>query len=175
MIPSTLLRLTFLETCCIDMSSSVEFSEAINSMYEWYQNADVCYAYMSDVSAIPDSDHDMFTRNFSASRWFTRGWTLQELIAPSIVSFYNSEWVFLGTKEGLVELISSTTNIDMCVLCDYRRLDEFTVARRMLWASRRETTRPEDTAYCLLGIFGINMPLLYGEKETLSQDCSTKS
>jgi hypothetical protein len=153
----------WIDTCCIDKSSSAELSEAINSMYDWYSSADVCYAYMSDVSAVPADE--MFTTNFSASRWFTRGWTLQELIAPNTVHFYNSRWGFLGTKMGLMDLISTVTFIDPCVLCGHADMNRFTIARRMLWASRRQTTRPEDMAYCLLGIFGIKMPLLYGEKE----------
>jgi hypothetical protein len=158
-------RYIWIDTCCIDKSSSAELSEAINSMYDWYYNAEVCYAYMSDVSMTPDLADEIFIACFSASRWFTRGWTLQELLAPSKVHFYNSEWILLGTKEHLVELVSIATNIDPCALCRDANLNDFTIARRMLWASRRQTTRPEDMAYCLLGIFGIRMPLLYGEEE----------
>ncbi|EPE32720.1 hypothetical protein GLAREA_07854 [Glarea lozoyensis ATCC 20868] len=156
----------WIDTCCIDKSSSAELSEAINSMYEWYRSSDVCYAYMSDVYTTSDrsEEQDNFASSFSASRWFTRGWTLQELIAPKTVHFYNSEWIFLGTKENLTDLISTTTNIDACALDGVQDMSGFSVARRMVWASRRRTTRLEDIAYCLLGIFGINMPLLYGEK-----------
>jgi hypothetical protein len=154
----------WIDTCCIDKSSSAELSEAINSMYRWYEKSKLCYAYMSDVSCIPETP-EVFHSSFSASRWFTRGWTLQELIAPDIVHFYNRDWLPVGTKEELLELVATATGIDMCALDGYKPLTDFTVARRMFWASRRQTTRPEDMAYCLLGIFGINMPLLYGERE----------
>jgi hypothetical protein len=102
--------------------------------------------------------------NFMSSRWFTRGWTLQELIAPANVVFYTREWKKLGTKRELTGPISAATGIHGDILLG-RNLTEVSIANRMSWASRRVTTRPEDMAYCLLGIFGINMPLLYGEDQ----------
>jgi hypothetical protein len=145
----------WIDTCCIDKSSSTELSEAINSMFTWYQQASVCYAYVDDVQL----------HHFDKSRWFTRGWTLQELLAPSNVVFFVAGWTRLGTKLSLAAQITKITGIDSEILLDQRLLKKRSVAQRMSWASRRETTRPEDTAYCLLGIFGVNMPLLYGEGE----------
>ncbi|KAK1758882.1 hypothetical protein QBC47DRAFT_409702 [Echria macrotheca] len=124
----------WIDTCCIDKSSSAELSEAINSMYE-------CLA---------------------ESKWFTRGWTLQELIAPFIIVFLDQTWHEIGTKSSLRAELSAITKIPVEVL---RRCDPSTasIAQRMAWASRRQTTRIEDQAYCLMGIFDINMPVLYGE------------
>ncbi|KAK0634092.1 heterokaryon incompatibility protein-domain-containing protein, partial [Immersiella caudata] len=149
----------WVDTCCIDKTSSAELSEAINSMYRWYQNADICYAYLSDV---PSSG----ARRFEESRWFTRGLTLQELIAPSRIIFFDQTWVEIGTKTTLGEMIMHRTGIPFAVLNgDPGAVERATVAQRMSWASTRQTTRVEDIAYCLLGIFGVNMPLLYGEGE----------
>ncbi|KAM0540770.1 hypothetical protein ACHAPJ_013515 [Fusarium lateritium] len=142
------------DTCCIDKTSSAELSEAINSMYRYYQEADICYAYLADVFTIDE---------FLGSRWFTRGWTLQELIAPHQIIFFDKEWRELGTKTSLVNAISNRTNIPATVLHDSEELDTTSVAQRMSWAADRITTRKEDGAYSLMGIFGINMPLLYGE------------
>ncbi|PMD15037.1 hypothetical protein NA56DRAFT_355959 [Hyaloscypha hepaticicola] len=143
----------WIDTCCIDKSSSAELSEAIHFMFQWYQNAGVCYAYVEDVQL----------ENFGTSRWFTRGWTLQELLAPAEVIFFGSEWTRLGTKSDLANQIITVTRIDEKALLHQDQLKKKSVAQRMSWASRRETTRLEDAAYCLLGIFGVNMPLLYGE------------
>ncbi|KAI1116342.1 ankyrin repeat-containing domain protein [Nemania sp. NC0429] len=136
-------------------ASSAELSEAINSMYRWYQEADVCYAYLADVPSIA---------KLSESRWFTRGWTLQELIAPSTVIFFNSEWQNIGDKVGLQADISRITGIPSNFLLG-DSLSYASVAQRMSWAANRKTTRIEDVAYCLLGIFDIYMPMLYGEGE----------
>ncbi|KAF1958443.1 HET-domain-containing protein [Byssothecium circinans] len=158
------LDYAWIDTCCIDKSSSAELSEAINSMFAWYKNSARCYAYLSDVlEASMDED-------FSRSRWFTRGWTLQELLAPKTVIFYDQQWIHLGTKSEHAERISEITGIDRTALLrgtviDGRRVElgSFCVAKRMSWASARQTTRAEDMAYCLLGIFNVSMPLLYGE------------
>ncbi|KAL5365502.1 ankyrin repeat-containing domain protein [Aspergillus floccosus] len=141
------------DTCCIDKTSSAELSEAINSMYRWYEEADVCYAYLADVPSV----------NFTESRWFTRGWTLQELIAPREVIFFDKEWNVLGTRDSLQIEISERTNIPLGILDGSQSLETMSIAQRMSWASERQSTRIEDNAYCLMGIFGINMPLLYGE------------
>ncbi|KAK3988923.1 heterokaryon incompatibility protein-domain-containing protein [Cladorrhinum sp. PSN332] len=194
----------WVDTCCIDKTSSAELSEAINSMYRWYQEAHICYAYMADVTldlpppsdaasmttwsstsgrstptpkrdptftshktpirSIPSllRDYDKLPRTFENSRWFTRGWTLQELIAPPLVEFYSHDWQEIGTKYSLRHVISKVTGIDMRVL---EGADPSTchVAERMSWAANRQTTRVEDAAYCLLGIFKVHMPLIYGE------------
>ena len=144
----------------IDKSSSAELSEAINSMFKWYQEAEVCYAYLQDVCDDSGSSTSMEVLN---ARWFTRGWTLQELIAPKKVEFYDRNWVPLGTKHSLASVITIVTNIPKEVLKDTALLYSTSIAARMSWAARRCCTRPEDIAYCLLGLFGVNMPLLYGE------------
>ena len=148
----------WIDTCCINKASSAELSEAINSMFNWYKDAAQCYAYLSDVTSdtLPD---------ISRSRWFTRGWTLQELLAPKHVRFYSKEWKVVGCKSTYGEAISSATGIPMHILDDVGNIRSTSVACRMSWAANRTTTRIEDTAYCLFGIFDVNMPLLYGERE----------
>lgn len=131
-------------------------------MYRWYQKAEVCYAYLFDVPS--GDEHHLRISMFAQSRWWTRGWTLQELLAPMSVVFFDQEWVEIGTKASLQTLISDLTAIEAHILLDYYdAANTIIVAEKFLWASKRETTRFEDRAYCLLGIFGINMPLLYGE------------
>ncbi|KAF2497986.1 HET-domain-containing protein [Lophium mytilinum] len=150
------------DTCCIDKRSSAELSEAINSMFKWYEAAEVCYAFVCDIdreNAVAVSPPTLQT----GGTWFTRGWTLQELLAPSDIVFYDKSWYEIGTRNSLAEEISRITGIDTDFLLGYRQIFEASVAQRMSWASIRSTTRPEDIAYSLLGIFNINMPLLYGE------------
>lgn len=138
--------------------------EAINSMYRWYANAEACYAYLSDVvwikgkTGVSEWSRDRFKR----SAWFTRGWTLQELLAPEWVIFYDSRWERIGTRRSLSAEISAVTRIGVTHLQSPRQAS---VAMKMSWASLRETSRKEDIAYCLMGLFDINMPLLYGEGE----------
>ncbi|KAI0654520.1 heterokaryon incompatibility protein-domain-containing protein [Cubamyces menziesii] len=154
-------RLVWADSCCIDKTSSAELSEAINSMYQWYAGADLCFAFLEDV------DDDVNPRRedsaFRRSRWFTRGWTLQELVAPSEVIFLSRRWSVLGSKSSLCDLIEEITGIDSHILLHLRPLSSVSVAQRMSWASRRTTTRVEDEAYSLLGIFGLHMPTIYGE------------
>jgi hypothetical protein len=158
----------WIDTCCIDKRSSAELSEAINSMYRWYQDSGFCYAYLADVPS--GADPETKKKNFRESRWFTRGWTLQELIAPSTVEFYGWEWytrgqeASLGTKASLQHDIFEITKIPIDVLRG-SGLQPCSIAQKMSWAARRETTRIEDIAYCLMGLFNVNMPLLYGEGE----------
>ncbi|KAN0089600.1 HET domain containing protein [Hyaloscypha variabilis] len=150
----------WVDTCCIDKTSSAELTEAINSMYLWYQKADVCYVYMADYHGLTILGRPL--PSFRDSRWFKRGWTLQELIAPECVIFYNSQWKNIGTKHSLKKEISEITDIQIEALLG-AKLEDFSVAQRMCWASRRETTRIEDEAYSLQGIFDVHMPMLYGE------------
>ena len=147
-------KYAWIDTCCIDKTSSADLSEAINAMYGWYENAQVCYVYLADVSVTK------WDEEFRISRWFLRGWTLQELLAPRTVVFYSRDWEELGTKWSLRDEISRATGITHDQMIDHRRVN---VATKMSWAALRETTRIEDTAYSLLGLFDINMPLLYGE------------
>ena len=171
------LKYVWIDTCCIDKSSSAELSEAINSMFGWYKKSEICYAYLSDVSS-KDNDRDAVKKAFAASKWFTRGWTLQELLAPSEVVFFDHEWVRIGTSGDRLNWISLSYGInslgkdtllkEILAVTGIERADFFypmlaSVAKRMSWASRRETTRQEDMAYCLMGLFDVNMPLLYGE------------
>jgi hypothetical protein len=152
----------WIDTCCIDKTSSAELSEAINSMYIWYKRASVCYAYLSDASMFNCRTLWATEKEFKKCRWFTRGWTLQELIAPSSVRFFSHDWIFIGEKVHLSDILSRITGIDIATLMG-GNVTDVSVAKRMSWASKRVTTRVEDIAYCLLGIFEVSLPLLYGE------------
>jgi hypothetical protein len=147
-------------SCCIDQRSSAELSEAINAMFRWYKNADVCYVYLSDAEWCIDKE--IMNETLGKCRWFTRGWTLQELIAPRNIEFYSRDWQKIATKDECCKQLSLITGIDKNILRG-SNLANVSIARRMSWASRRETTRQEDIAYCLLGIFDVNIPLIYGE------------
>jgi hypothetical protein len=129
-------------------------------MFRWYQKSEICYVYLADVPREVDLHCRLST--FSQSRWFTRGWTLQELIAPSIVQFYSQCWSYLGCKDQLCDLLSEITQIEVEIL-EGSDLELISAAKKMSWAAHRQTTRSEDIAYCLLGIFKVNMPMLYGE------------
>jgi hypothetical protein len=157
----------WVDTCCIDKSNNTELSEAINSMFRWYRNAAKCYVYLSDIST---NDRNQINHSFQWTwepafrkcRWFTRGWTLQELIAPPLVEFFSSEWQRLGDKKSLEQQIHEITGIAVQAL-QGRALSQFSITERMAWAEKRKTTCEEDKAYSLLGIFDIYMPLIYGE------------
>lgn len=159
------LNWVWIDTCCIDKSSSAELSEAINSMFAYYNRSDFCIAYLEDV--LPhyqnDDSGEVSDKAFGRSRWFTRGWTLQELIAAKRIYFCAQDWSIIGTKDSLRDSLHSITLINPEVLVYPSMKDDCSIAQRMSWASERETTRPEDEAYCLMGIFSVNMPLLYGE------------
>jgi len=186
------LQYVWCDTCCIDKSSSgildgsvvavplltsrvAELSEAINSMYEFYAKADLCIAYLDDVE---DPQADSYLNN---AIWFSRGWTLQELIAPRELRFYSRGWEELGTKAALSHHITTACGIGEMVLSEPSSLSSICVSEKMSWAARRTTTRPEDRAYSLMvrdpcvcyhclpltcpiaikGLFGVNMPPLY--------------
>ncbi|KAI0976646.1 heterokaryon incompatibility protein-domain-containing protein [Xylaria arbuscula] len=183
------LKYAWVDTCCINQSSSAELSEAINSMFKWYSDAAVCLVFLSDLPtakitpliALANSVwsriigsrevlreqlvevHKSIGLTFAQCRWFFRGWTLQELIAPKFVEFYDDGWVLIGTKQTLREPLSCVTRIPKSVLLKDVALRKVSNAQRMSWAADRRTTRVEDIAYCLLGLFGINMSPLYGE------------
>ncbi|THU92055.1 HET-domain-containing protein [Dendrothele bispora CBS 962.96] len=146
----------WIDTCCIDKSSSAELSEALNSMYQYYGDGRVCIAYLSDVS------WEKNIEELKQSRWFKRGWTLQELIAPRYMVFLDKEWNMIGTRSSMREVISEVTSIPVDVF-EEGEIDGYSIAQKMSWAASRETTRPEDMAYCLMGLFGVNMPPIYGE------------
>jgi ankyrin repeat protein len=155
------LKYAWIDTCCIDKESSKELDEAINSMFQWYRRAAICYTYMADVPH--EQDIWESTSSFSASSWFTRGWTLQELLAPEEIHFFDETWSPIGTKEELASEIEDTTGIPRRFLLGWVDFHQASVAQRMSWASKRTTKRDEDIAYCLLGIFGVTMPMIYGE------------
>ncbi|KAH7418713.1 hypothetical protein BKA64DRAFT_717375 [Cadophora sp. MPI-SDFR-AT-0126] len=163
------LKYFWVDTCCIDKSSSAELSEAINSMFRWYQKAARCYVYLSDVStgewkASDASAECTWESAFRASKWFTRGWTLQELLAPRSVEFFSREGNRLGNKRTLEQQIHEITGVPTTALQD-KPLSQFDIDERFSWATSRQTTRREDKAYSLFGIFDVQMPLLYGEGE----------
>ena len=173
----------WIDTCCIDKRSSAELSEAINSMWKWYQKSEICYAYLADVSIAefvpPEGENDVL----SNSRWFTRGWTLQELIAPLTVKFLGQDWSVIGVKAPsavldqlppiqrerndmfLSHIAKITGIVEKRIRCIHspRDLRQVPIAQKMAWAARRQTSREEDLAYSLMGLFDVNMPILYGE------------
>jgi hypothetical protein len=158
----------WIDTCCIDKRSSAELSEAINSMYRWYQDCTICYAYLSDVPN--NASPEIRNQKFRESRWFTRGWTLQELIGPLNLEFYGDQWyskgqsASLGTKRSLQDQIYVITRIPQGgLLSSSAKQPDYSIAQKMSWAANRATTRIEDRAYSLMGLFNVNMPLLYGE------------
>ena len=158
---------------------------AINSMYRWYENSAVCYVYLNDVERSPKELHQYILQNsctgeeyleqqiefrqqFRQSCWFTRGWTLQELLAPNHLIFFSANWKTIGDRREFADEISRSTNIRTRYLKTYpyqryKPLSSASVATKMSFASHRVTSREEDIAYCLLGLFDVNMPLLYGE------------
>jgi hypothetical protein len=147
------LDYAWIDTCCINKASSAELSEAINSMFNWYRGSTRCYAFLDDCD-------DM--ASMAACKWFTRGWTLQELIESNLIDFYGAQWNNLGSKIDLVPQLHQITGIDEEILRG-GPLSLVSVAKRMSWAAARKTTREEDIAYSLMGLFDVNMPMLYGE------------
>ena len=157
----------WIDTCCIDKANHSEVSEAIVSMFKWYHMATKCYVYLIDVSTDKNNNGGTphsWESDFRSSRWFRRGWTLQELLAPATVDFFSREGQFLGSKKTLEGLIHEIIKIPRTAL-NGTQLSNFTVDERLKWAAGRHTKRTEDRAYCLLGIFEIFMPLIYGEGE----------
>jgi hypothetical protein len=161
------LQYFWVDTCCIDKSNSAELSTAINSMFRWYRNAKKCYVYLTDVS-VPSYDgvvqpsQSTWEAAFRDSRWFTRGWTLQELIAPAIVEFFSKERTRLGDKKSLENPIHEITHIPIQALRG-NLFSDFSIAERKKWAAQRQTSEEEDLVYCLLGLCEVSMPLIYGE------------
>ena len=160
------IKYVCVDTCCIDKTSSAELSEAINSMFYWYSKSERCIAFLEDPRPGAGNATEDELRG---CRWFTRGWTLQELLAPRKVDFYDSQWNSRGTKNELCQVLSNITNIRNDILGHSGGVNDLamqtvSVATKMSWAAGRQTTRIEDRAYCLLGIFDVHMPLLYGER-----------
>ncbi|KAI1493190.1 heterokaryon incompatibility protein-domain-containing protein [Biscogniauxia mediterranea] len=170
----------WIDTCCIDKTDMTELNEAVNSMFKWYEESQVCYAYLGDVppkyalssslstDALGIDEDDKINGNnkvpwkwyFRSSKWFTRGWTLQELLAPSFLLFLDKNWSNIGSRESWATEVHAATGIETKQLWDFKSCS---VATKLSWASGRRTTRIEDRAYSLLGLLDVNMPLLYGE------------
>jgi hypothetical protein len=163
------LHYSWVDTCCIKKTDTTELQHAINSMFRWYKEATVCYVFLTDVSTGKrkfDSESCLASWEpaFRASRWFTRGWTLQELLAPRNVIFFSREGKMLGGIPKLLDILRGVTNLPVAVLKG-TSLNEFRIEERLAWTKDRTTTREEDKAYSLLGLCGIFMPLIYGEGE----------
>jgi hypothetical protein len=156
------LRYFWIDTCCINKQDQSELSYALNSMFHWYRQAVRCYVYMSDVSYTKGGDPIQNT-SFEKSQWFARGWTLQELLAPASVVFYSREGTLIGDKSLLKEEIHQITKIPVKALRGSSQWNTFSVDERFKWTVGRKTTRPEDTAYCLLGIFDVWMTPIYAD------------
>lgn len=160
------LHYFWVDTCCVDFTSPAEHENPINSLFSWYRDAARCYVYLEDVSiAILDKlfvDVAVWQPAFRKSRWFTRAWTLPELLAPACVEFFSSEGHRLGTKKSLQDLLQEITKIPHAAL-QGASLSEFSVRERLSWTANRRSKCGEDQAYCLLGIFDVQMPLIYGE------------
>jgi hypothetical protein len=146
------LKFSWVDTCCIDKCNAVELQEAINRMFRYYREAVKCYVYLDDVPGL----------SFPSCRWFSRGWTLQELIAPVWVDFFTGEGIYLGSRESLEREIHDVTGIPVEALRG-SQISDYSVSERITWMGDRETTKEEDKAYSLFGILNVCMPLLYGE------------
>jgi hypothetical protein len=156
------LKYFWVDSCCIDKRNNIELTKAINSMFRYYRGAVKCYAYLTDVFCAVNASSSAWEGPFRKSRWFTRGWTLQELLAPAVVEFYSAQDQRLGDKESFCSLLHDATRIPV-EASRGQALDTFSIEERMEWAAGRQTTEVEDGAYCLLGLFNIFMPLIYGE------------
>ena len=157
----------WMDTCCIDKKNAVEETKSINSMFEWYYRATVCYAYLLDVDkSIPSRqifESQNPKRHQQKSEWFERGWTLQELLAPQNMEFYDRNWKFMGTKKELSGALQSVTGIDGKYLAGQISFKTASVATRMSWMAGRTTTVVEDIAYSMIGLLNVNLTLQYGE------------
>lgn len=155
------LEWIWIDTCCIDKSSSAELTKSINSMFRWYQEAQICFAHLADVNRQDNTKKKADVDNeILDSEWFERGWTLQEMLAPREMQFFDANWGPIGSRSELTPLISKAARISPEHLKDFRRAS---VAQKMSWMAGRVTSEEEDTAYCMLGIFDLNMDLRYGE------------
>ncbi|KAI5986761.1 hypothetical protein F5J12DRAFT_868177 [Pisolithus orientalis] len=158
------LDYVWIDTCCADANSITAFDEALNSSYAWFNQAAVCFVYLHDVESRERPEQESST--FRRSKWFSRAWTLQELLAPGNVFFFAKDWKEIGTKAGLASVISSVTGIHTDALMHPERVPHFSVATRMSWAKGRKSSKPEDRVYALMGLFGVNLPIVYGQGET---------
>lgn len=159
------LQYFWMDTCCIDKWNPSERSRAINSMFRWYRNAAKCYVFLPDVAVDRETDEvreNAWEASFRSSEWFTRGWTLQELIAPKLVEFFSREGYRIGDKVSLGQLVHEITGVPIDAL-EGRSLESFENSDLIGWAKGRKTTEPEDGVYCLLGMLNVSMLVLYSE------------
>ncbi|KAL9612981.1 MAG: hypothetical protein Q9167_002458 [Letrouitia subvulpina] len=166
-------RYVWIDSCCIDRTNLFEVSESIRSMFRWYRDAACCFAYLWDV----DVDQEVRSSNLLSpppsplrnerqeySEWFSRGWTLQELLAPRRLLFFDRRWNKLGTRRALAGEVETATGIPAKYVTDFSaHAEDASVAMKMSWMARRSTTKEEDTAYCLFGIIGVSMDVRYGD------------
>ncbi|KAI1342779.1 heterokaryon incompatibility protein-domain-containing protein [Xylariaceae sp. FL0016] len=160
------IKWMWIDTCCIDKSSSSEETEVLNSMFRWYRDAKLCITLFNDVRFSPQNPREnTFDRieGGASSVWFTRGWTLQELLAPKYMQFYDMDWQYMGTKAELAHLLARITRIDVSYLTGERHFSSACIASKMSWMASRITQRPEDMAYSMLGIFDVFLTPRYGE------------
>jgi hypothetical protein len=158
------LQWLWADTCCINKVDAEEVNEAVSSMFSWYQSSTVCLAYLSDVPTANTDNNELLSSQVRNSRWFTRGWTLPELLAPSELIFHAADWTVLGRRDdSLAELISEITGIDQAYLSGRKNVQQASISKILSWMSNRKTSRVEDMVYCMLGILGIDMEIHYGE------------
>ncbi|EUC48006.1 hypothetical protein COCMIDRAFT_3138 [Bipolaris oryzae ATCC 44560] len=159
------LQYFWVDTCCINKANKAELSLAIQSMFRWYRESARCYVYLSDVSSPPLGTilaSGLQKSEVQNSEWFTRGWTLQELLAPSSVEFFSQEWEKLGDRKSLVQQVHEATGIPYLAL-QGGALSQFSVSDRLRWIEYRHTTCPEDKAYSLAGVVDVDLAPCYGE------------
>ena len=155
----------WVDTCCMDKRNGAELQESMNSMYRWYANAKICYAYLHDVdgSSFPDKVDKKYHKSNGRPEWFSRGWTLQEMIAPQILRFFNKDWKPIGDRKWLAPTLEKITGVPVNILQHGLEGNRPCIAQIMSWAANRKTKRVEDRAYSLMGLLDVNMPTVYGE------------
>lgn len=159
------LEYFWVDTCCINKSDSTELNEAIKSMFRWYSRAEKCYAFLSDVTTRKHGRNETdreWQSQFRASKWHRRGWTLQELLAPRKVEFWSRDHVKLGDKSSMEQVLHEITSIPYAALRGVH-LSSFDPTSIKAWSFGRETLLEEDQAYCLMGLFDVSIPPIYGE------------
>ncbi|KAK7441763.1 hypothetical protein VKT23_016426 [Stygiomarasmius scandens] len=161
-------RYIWVDTCCIDKGNHDDVARNIRFMYSYYEKSEVCYAHLADVNVHPGGLQSEWEWDFQRSEWFERGWTLQELLAPRKVIFFDKHWTRLGTNHDLQDTISWITTIPPEILSGQQSLLDIDPLERMAWAVGRETTKPQDQAYCLLGLLGVSMDPDYDEDVRVS-------
>ncbi|KAI1101937.1 heterokaryon incompatibility protein-domain-containing protein [Jackrogersella minutella] len=159
---STGFEYVWIDTCCINKSDENELTHTLAAMFRYYRDSQACYTYLADVSG-DDNPFDEGSE-FRRSKWFTRGWTLQELVAPLYVTFFDRDWNEIGTKSNLRTVIADVTGISPQVLAmNYG--GAISIAQRQAWAKDRQTKEIEDQAYSMMGLLGVKIPVKYGEGE----------